>query len=100
MSSPLTLEAFRDWAATKAGETYSYIDFEDCAVAQYARSIGQEYRVPIFRGGGYTGEFWHDAEKAAEDTKVVNPVDFVLRQRRRFEDLVVELDKAIIELGS
>lgn len=44
MRNPLSKEAFADWAAKQTG-AYDYVSNYHCAVCQYFRSIGLEFKM-------------------------------------------------------
>ena len=63
MSNPLTLEAFAEWCEKQpARKQYDYWNTEDCACAQYAKSIGDDRPFHEFVCGS---PFWTRANARA-----------------------------------
>ena len=62
MKPQLTLEAFADWCEKQpANESYEYFDVCNCAVAQYARHLGINYK-PVCASDAPEATFWQRAE--------------------------------------
>jgi hypothetical protein len=60
MKPQLTLEAFADWCEKQPADlAYDYMDLENCAVAQYARSLGT--KSPFITHS----RFWSNSESLA-----------------------------------
>lgn len=65
MKNALTLEAFADFCERKGEQKYNYMNPKKCALAQYAKSLGIEYRPIVYV---FVETFWEKAEYAASHT--------------------------------
>ena len=62
MKNALTLEAFADFCERKGDQGYYYMNPENCALGQYAKSLGVEYHPVSYEP---MKTFWEKAEYAA-----------------------------------
>ena len=77
MKSALTLEAFADFCERKGEQEYNYMNPENCALAQYAKSLGIEYHPVSYEP---LETFWEKAEYAASHPRTFSALAKFIRE--------------------